>query len=325
MSFILWRALRVWLVSYSVMGSKILASTVILIGLSNVLAQVCEDELLGIYSDEVLQAQATGVFAVNVLTRALEMVEPALPPFVFNQSLKFDEADPQYREAVFIEKRNLLPKDWDMGVIDTASWQEMITSFVGWYGVADVTVGQPLTNADLVSDLSLALESVAKAVRPLAVISTLSHDSTIVRFLALIWNWTIYPRLIVFRPPEDITLDATSESIVQRLETCAIKVKDWILATEDIARDLFLSQDRTKMYIVSGIPGRQDYLPQLVDAGDEMRVFSFDAPEVSNLEAYSAVFVGPKLDILTLMKLLPHLHISFVPHRIFYYLLTPKD
>ena len=79
------------------------------------------------------------------------------------------------------------------------------------------------------------------------------------------------------------------------------------------------------MYIVSGIPGRQDYLPQLVDADDEMRVFSFDAPEVSNLEAYSAVFVGPKLDILTLMKLLPHLHISFVPHRIFYYLLTPKD
>ena len=105
--------------------------------------------------------------------------------------------------------------------------------------------------------------------------------------MALIWNWTRYPRLIVFRPPEGVPSPVTPDSIVQHLETCAIGVTDWISATEEIARELFLLQDNTEMYIVSGIPDRGDYLPRLVDAGDEIGVFSFDAPEVSNLEAYS--------------------------------------
>ncbi len=306
------------------MRSKIVAATIILIGFPSGIAQICEDELLGIYNDEELQAQATGVFAANALTRAVAMVEPALPPFVFEQSLKFDEADPKYREAVFLEKRHLLPKDWEPGVIDASSWRNMISSFVGWYGVSEVLVGPSLTNADLVKDLALALESVAKVVRPLAVITTLTNDSTRVGFMALIWNWTRYPRLIVFRPPEGVPSPVTPDSIVQHLETCAIGVTDWISATEEIARERFLLQDNTEMYIVSGIPDRGDYLPRLVDAGDEIGVFSFDAPEVSNLEAYSTVFSGPKLDVLTLIKILPHLQINFSPHRIFYYLVTPN-
>jgi hypothetical protein len=236
------------------MAQKIILATILFASMLFATAHVCNEELSGAYSDEELRAKATGEFAANLLRRALELVEPALPPFVLGRSLLGQEADRAYQDAIFLTRRNLLPKEWDPGVIDTSVWRAMIGAFVQWYGVDGVPATVPSTNADLLRDLTLALARVATALRPLAVITTLDHDATKVGAIALIWNWSVYPRLIVFRPTDEVLRSVGPGSVLQHLETCAIKVTNWILVSEGIAQGLFLLNDNTKLYLVASIP-----------------------------------------------------------------------
>ena len=140
----------------------------------------------------------------------------------------------------------------------------------------------------------------------------------------MVWNWSAYPRLVVWRVADDEPLAASLGAAARSLDTCAYEVRQYVAASAPVARDLFLAENRARMYLVGSEPDLPGAWPWEVPAGEEIDVFGFTHPLVAGLDAYAAVFVGDPAPVLTFARLLPRGRTNLAPIALPRLLATPR-
>ena len=257
----------------------------------------------------------TGVFAAEMLSAAIHIVEPALPPMAWAESLPLEPGDPGYDAVSYLAERQLLPDSWSARDLSASAWGTMLARFINWYGLESVSFEGEITRESIITDLTGVLERVSEVVRPLVLIAGSSEERDEIAFLGLVWNWTVYPRLIVHKPEPGQDLAAGFRPLLEEMSNCAVEFEHYIYAPEDTARKLFLTHADARMYVIGSEPALPAW-PMLVPEGQEERFFAFEAPEVSDRSAFAAAFDGEQLPVTTLMMMLPRLRTNLPPTRI---------
>lgn len=284
-------------------------------------AEVCRAELTTALRDHTLQRAPTGIDAVLALKRAIDLVEPALPPLRSGSAVPLPEDDAAFAVARYLADRRLLPSSWRPDQLDAATWAAMLSTFLSWYELPPVQPGAPATAEELIDDLSATLTRVAGAIRPAALLATDPSDGGRTVFWALIWNWTVYPRLIVLRPSGDPL--AQPQEVLPRLSNCAVRVNAYISAPHDTAQRLFLTHNSSRMFVVAALPGSDSSWPLEVPPGNELDAFVYRLPTLRGVDVYAAVFEGPSVGVGTLLGMLPRVRTNISPFNLGRYLATP--
>lgn len=258
-----------------------------------------------------------GTFGAQLLRGAVELVEPALPPFAHEEvDLPADAAG--YSAVSWLAGRDLLPAGWEEE-LPTSVWDSMLSGFAGWYGVSPEGLDpeRQLTRDQMVADLDAVLNQVGEAVRPVAVVAVEADEPV---FLGVMWNWSVYPRLLVLRTGGAVDL----EQALEAAGTCAVEVRLYVQASLDTAWRLFSGNggDSSTMYVLDSDPPRPDW-PAAVPSSDVRDFLTFSAPAVRGLAAYSAVFSGEPVGVATMVSLALQVRTNVPLPRIGYYLAVP--
>lgn len=286
------------------------------------IAQMCAAEL-GMAIEGVAPTDAaTGVVAAKLLKQAVELVEPALPPLRYDAVVPVDMSHPDYQVVKYLAERKLLPKTWQPGEIDAATWAAMLDSFLSWYKLPKSGVSSIATVGEMLTDVSTVLSAVSRAIRPAALLATDPADSSRNVFWAVIWNWTIYPRLLVVRPEGDA--HARPAEVLERLSNCVRHVTAYISAPEETAKSLFLSHNTSRMFVVASAPAKNGFWPFEVPSGEELDAFAFGLDDLSGLKLYAAVFDGPEVGFGTILGFFWRVRTNVAPTAIMGYLSTPN-
>ncbi len=286
-------------------------------------APICVPELRDALTDLSTDRPATGVDAALVVERAVRLVEPALPRMVAVNDVPIAKNAPHYADVLYLAERRLLPGSWKPGPIDAKTWQAMLDRFQSWYKVKPFPVHAPKRVSDLLLDGGTALDRVSQAIRPAALLAADPNDPKRIAFWAIIWNWTVYPRLIVLHPRNDVTLANGPKPVLQHMGDCAVHISSYVMAPERDASQLFLATNQSRMYVVGSVPDGAGSWPKEVAAGQELDTFAFRTALVESLDSYAAVFDGPEVGFRTVLGLLPKLRTNMSPTRFLSYMKTP--
>ena len=280
-------------------------------------AQLCLSELQNGLAAEELAQMATGFEAAQYLKQAVDLLEPALPA---NSSLpewfKLEPGSADYELASWLAERDLLAEAWQADTLSPEVWQEMLGRFQSWYELSGVAGESDLSRAGLIDALSKIISAVAPNLKPVALVASSSANRNQVAFWAVIRNDSIYPRLIVYRPAETpVDLSEGTKSALPLLETCAMKLSNYIFAREDVARNLFLSNHNGQMYMVASSPISLSGYKEIA-SGSEADVLTFRSPETEGLSSYAAVFAGNRVGPTTIARLLPRVRTNMNPKQV---------
>jgi len=271
--------------------------TVVLAGLlalaSVAWAQVCVEEL----RQAMPGADATrGQVAASLLARAVQLVEPALPPSR-DGSGPLEGAGAAADDVTYLHQRRLLPGGWTPEGHTPDAWAAMLARFAGGYRV-DAPVATGADRGAMLDEAARALAVVADAVRPLPVFAVDAQRR--VTFFAVIWNWTPFPRLLLFRPPPDLALagDARTASpeaaapVLEALSGCALSFDRFVYADEAAALRLFVAQGASTLRVLGSEPAAVG-VPDEFGADEVVGALTFRAPELDGVRVLSASIEGP--------------------------------
>ena len=286
-------------------------------------AQPCYTELRGELTDEQLAQSATGLDAARLLKRAVDFLEPVLPQLVNTpDTFPLAYGDEGFAEAQYLAQRGVLPPTWQAGELSLGTWQEMVSEVAAWYDLDPFTVAPELSYGALLETLSNLIGSVRPLLRPVALIATDPANRDAVAFWAIIRNNSVFPRLIVVRPPaEGVALDGGLRGALPLLGSCALELENFIYAPSDTAQRLFMTNtERSRMYVASTAPARDDGFTT-VPSGEETGYLTFRAEDLSPYEMFAAVFEGPSVGPATLMRLLPQVRTNMNPREVLQFVL----
>jgi hypothetical protein len=259
------------------------------------------------------------------LAATVRLLEPAMPRLLITARLELPAEHPDFADLVYLRERRVIARGAAVDPMAPEVWQAALDEVAGWYGASPVRAGDPGDPAAVARDLGELVDRVGRAVRPVALIAWTPEDRQRLAFLGMVWNWSSYPRLIVFRlDPDGDRVDASLGGMARRLDTCAFPVRDYVAASAPVARDLFLAENRARMFIVGSEPDLPGAWPVEVPRGEEVDVFAFDHPLVSALDTYAAVFVGDPAPVLTFARLLPSVRTNLSPLGLTRVLATPR-
>ena len=266
-----------------------------------------------------------GTDPVTGLAAAVRLLEPALPRSLIVSRLELPPEHPVHDDLLYLRERRVIARGARVEPMPPEVWQAALDVVTGWYRAAPVFGGDPADPAEVAADLAALVEHAGRAVRPVALVAWQPEDRQRLAFLGLVWNWSAYPRLIVWRlDPDEERLDADLGSMARRLDSCAYEVRDYVAASAPVARDLFLAENRARMYVVGSEPDLPGAWPVEVPPGEEVDVFAFTHPLVASLDAYAAVFVGDAAPVFTFARLLPQLRTNLTLASIPRVLATPR-
>ena len=248
------------------------------------------------------------------LAAAVQLLEPALPRSLVTAGIELPNEHPHYEDLLYLRERRVLPRGVGADPLGPEAWQAALDVVASWYDLPGVAAGDPQDEATVAADLGALFEQARRAVRPAALIAWQPEDRTQLAFQGMVWNWSAYPRLIVWRvDPDDDRVGTDLRAMARALGTCAYEVNAYVAASAPVARDLFLAENRARMYIVGSEPDLPGAWPAEVPAGEEVDVFAFSHPLVAPVDAYSAVFVGDAAPVLTMARLLPRVRTNLSP------------
>jgi hypothetical protein len=276
------------------------------------LAQICATELRGDLSDEALQETATGGDAVVFMQRAMQLLEPALPKLAY---LPDDFAYLDNEAAVYVGTRGLLPAIWEPDTLTPDVWQQLVQGLASWYDL-EPQLSNDLTNANLIATLDDLITRASATLRPVALVASSQEDKSKVAFWAVIRNDSVYPRMIVYRPDNDsVGLEDGVATILPLLSTCAMPLENYIFASEDTARRLFLANNTGTMYMAATQP-ETSADPNIVPTGEETEYFTFRTSALEGYSAFAALFEGSGVGPMTIMRLLPQVRTNMNPAQV---------
>lgn len=284
-------------------------------------AQTCQAELQAAAGADALDRPATGLDAALLMHAAVSLVEPALPRMM-QPNVSVPEDHPNRQAVMEVAGWGLLPNSWTPDELGVEAWRYMNRRFLGWYEQTEPLPSEVDTVGGLVEDLTRTLDRVSRSVRPAALLASDQDDGGRLSFMGIIWNWTAYPRLLVYRPERGLDLEGPPRDVLPHLSNCAVNVTAYILAPEETARDLFLAHNDSRMFVVATEPVTGG-LPVEVQAGQELEAFAFGMPELSEAQIYAAVFDGPEVGFATLLGLLSRVKTNVSPFSITSFLEIP--
>lgn len=257
-----------------------------------------------------------GVVAAEMMQRAVQLAEPAMPPL--HPSAASTDATPHG----FLLRRGLLPPGWRPEALDRDTWQAMLDAFTSGYHAERVEAAEPDSADVLYADARQALERVAEALRPALLLASDGDDPQRLSFAALVWNWTPYPRLILLRVPAGLDLSGGVEPVLEAFGTCALHLRGYLLGDEESARKLFLANADTGIRVLASLPPR-DTWPWPVPAGEEAAVLGLEHPRLAGLEVVSVAFEGPAPGALNLLTVLSRLDTNLSLYDLNHHLAFP--
>lgn len=276
------------------------------------LAQTCATELRGNLTDEALQETATGTDAVTFLQRAMQLLEPALPKLAY---LPDDFAYLDNEAAVYVGTRGLLPAIWEPDTLTLDVWQRLVRGLAAWYDL-EPNINEDLTKANLIATLDDLITRASATLRPVALVASSQEDKSKVAFWAVIRNDSVYPRMIVYRPNNDnVGLEDGVAEVLPLLSTCAMPLENYIFASEDTARRLFLANNTATMYVAATQP-ETSADPNIVPTGEETEYFTFRTSALEGYSAFAALFEGSGVGPMTVMRLLPQVRTNMNPAQV---------
>jgi hypothetical protein len=286
-------------------------------------AQRCLPELRGDTDLSALSQLASGRDAARYLRRAVELLEPVLPQLA-SASVPLDPHDPDYETLRLLAQHRLLPAEWQPESLSVTAWREMLRRLAAWYGVTVTpTFAAPPTRWQLLSELSLLIARVGPSLKPVALVASDEQNSQQVAFWALIRNDSVYPRLIVVRPPDEtVSLQWGAVAVLPYLSTCATEVRRYIFAPAPVARRLFLANNEARMVIVELEPSSLEPL-RYVPEGEELVYLTFEHASLEGYQRFAALFIGPGPSLPTVLRLLPQLRTNMGPREIVDFVMSP--
>src|SRR5690606_18000263 len=143
----------------------------------------------------------------------------------------------------------------------------------------------------VVDDVAVVLERVARTIRPAALLASDPADGNKLKFWAIIWNWTVYPRLLVVRPDVEVDLGNDPRAVLPNLGNCAVRVTNFVTAPQETAKRLFLTHNASRMYFVRSHAARRGW-PREIPARAELGAFDLWLAELGRVNVYAGVFDG---------------------------------
>lgn len=291
--------------------------TIAVLALLSTVTAACLPPVTDVSDDEPL-----GRVAIAWLAATVRAIEPALPRTRTAASLPVDDDDPLYEPWRYLRERAIVPPSFDVGAFDASAWQALLDEWLATYALPSVPVGPVNSAADLRADLDAVAARVLDVIRPVALLAWDPDDEQRLAFVGVVWNWSPYPRLLVWRPPEGWSMRDGARELASRIDFCGRPVSAYVSASAPVARSLFLDNVDTAMYLVGSEPETRSW-PYRVESGEEVEVFAFEHSEVAELDAFSAVFVGAPPGVLQLMRLLPQVRTNMSPMGLARVLQTP--
>ena len=280
------------------------------------LAQQCLSELQTGISQDELSDPATGRDAAEYIKRAVDLLEPVLPPLFTVSNILLSPDDPDYSAVRFLAERGLLPGTWEADTLAPETWAEMVAGVADWYSLdASEELAAVPTKGQLLENLADLIGQAAPQLDPVALFAFNSQGNG-VSFWAIIRNGGVYPRMIVQRPPEEV-IDARGDTAqaLELLGTCAYTLSNYVSAPADTAQRLFLANNDAQMVIAQAEPSTTEGL-LYVPSGEEAAYLSFSSAATETYEHYAALFVGPSIGAMALLRIIPQLRTNMNPGEI---------
>jgi hypothetical protein len=291
-----------------------------LLGLAE--AQSCRAEL---ERAAVLAGPRPGLRAAALLSEAHRLIEPAYPanPRPDAEPPPLAPGAAGFDDVRYLHERRLLPARWQRDEIDAVAWQRMIDRFSRGYGLEPIVVTEPVGLDSMIDDAERALAAVSAAVRPAALIATDQEDGETLVFLAVLWNWTPYPRLLVLNPAGHSLADGI-EPLLGRIGSCALAFDSYILAREETAARLFLGSDSSDISVIGSDPEAVGRWPEPVDTEQMVATLSFGRPDLAELSSLSVAFEGPSsIGFFEAVGLFTRVRTNLSPSGLLYHLDFP--
>lgn len=306
---------------FSLFLRRVLLLLLVIVYTSAVIAQACIAELRADEGGTELQVAASGRDAVRYMARAVHLLEPVLPRFDVTDALPISADDPTYEDARYLLERRLLPPSWQPDSIDVTTWQTMLTRLGRWYDLSPVATTNDngeLTKRLMILTLATIIDDAQQNIQPVALIASADNNPNRIDFWAIIRNDGVYPRMIVVRPPtSNINLQNGAASVLPTLSSCAAPINNFIFAPANVAQQLFLSTNQSRMIVASAAP---NMLQMDVPSGQEIDFLVFNAPELNDIERYAALFPGPTLGVGAILGLIPRVRTNMSPGEIIAFL-----
>lgn len=244
----------------------------------------------------------TGYDFAAYFQRGLELIEPSLPRLVRADTSRFAEAptDQLRQAATYVAERKLLPSNWSQSVLSPEAWRRAVEELYSWYHVSATPPPWPRTVAELEAATETVFTTVGKALRPVLLIATDPADPGRILFWSYLWNWTQYPRVIVFPPNPAVRTSKNNQEAMRAASNCLINVEHYIVAEESVARSLFLDHFDSEVKIVQTEPP-SELAGITVPAGSEIDVFLFQYPGMEGLTSVALTFSGPSASVFDIL------------------------
>ncbi len=291
---------------------SLLLTSLLLLNLA--LAQTCYPELRGTLTDAALEQVASGSDAAHLLRQAVDLLEPVLPPLVGVNAFGLP-GDEGFEDADFLAQRGLLPANWQADALTQSVWQEMVDGLAAWYDLAPFTVGLDLTRGALLETLSNLVGAAVPRLNPVALVAT-DPDRDGVAFWSVVRSDSVYPRLIVYRPPgAGVSVVDGVGAVLPRLETCALRLDNYVFVSATTAKRLFAAMNRARMYVATTEPPNEfGFIP--VPGGEETDYLTFQNDALTPYTSFTALFDGPTLGPGALLRLLPQVRTNMNPREV---------
>jgi hypothetical protein len=280
---------------------RVLTIVVVAMLFSSVAAQVCTTEL----QRALPGADASpGQVAASLLAEAVRLVEPALPSSRTSVG-PVDEAGAAADAVTFLHQRRLLPDGWSPEGHTPEAWAAMLARFAAAYRLPPPEASGADTRA-MLQDAGRTVEIVGRAVRPLPVFAV-GPDGAITLF-TVIWNWTSYPRLLVFRPSEGLRLGEgpsreAAAAVLDAMSTCAIDFDLYVYADESDALRLFVDQGSSTLRLLAAEP-LGPAVPTTFEGDAVVDVLTYRAPSMAGVDVMSVAIEGPSPGAGTIASIL---------------------
>ena len=280
------------------------------------LAQTCYPELRGTLTDAALEQVASGSDAAHLLRQAVDLLEPVLPPLVSVNAFGLQPGDEGFEDADFLAQRGLLPATWQADTLTVDTWQDMVDGVAAWYDLEPFTTGSDLTRGALVATLSNLVGAASPRLDPVALVATDDSNRDAVTFWGVIRSDSVYPRLVVYRPPPAGTsLAGGVGAVLPQLETCALRLDNYVFAPATTAQKLFLATNQARMYVATTEPPNASGFIA-VPTGEETDYLTFQNAALTPYTSFAALFDGPTVGPGALLRLLPQVRTNMNPREV---------